>query len=89
MSVTKEKKAELITGFATGKADTGSVDVQTAILTERIKNLTAHLKDNAHDTQAKRGLIAMVSKRRKLLKYVEKNNGQRYRDLVKKLGIRK
>jgi small subunit ribosomal protein S15 len=89
MSVTKEKKQVLIKDFATSKADTGSIDVQCAIITERVRNLTSHLNDNAHDTQAKRGLIALVSRRRKLLRYLEKNDSQRYRDLIKKLGIRK
>lgn len=89
MSVTKEKKQVLIKDFATSKADTGSVDVQCAIITERVRNLTAHLNDNTHDTQAKRGLIALVSRRRKLLRYLEGNDSQRYRDLIKKLGIRK
>ena len=89
MSVTKEKKQELIKEYATGEEDTGSVNVQCAILSERIRKLTAHLQDNNHDTQAKRGLIALVTRRRKLLKYLDRCDSQRYRDLIKKLGIRK
>ncbi|MCE2991675.1 MAG: rpsO [Candidatus Midichloriaceae bacterium] len=89
MSITVEKKQDLIKDFALGKADTGSVDVQCAILTERVKNLTAHLSFNKKDTQAKRGLIFLVNQRRKLLRYLERKDAQRYKDLIKKLGIRK
>lgn len=89
MSATKEKKQELIKNYSITKNDTGSVDVQCAILTERIINLTSHLKENKHDTQAKRGLIVLVTRRRKLLRYLDKCDSQRYRDLIKKLGIRK
>lgn len=89
MSVTKVKKQELVKQYAVSTNDTGSVEVQCAIMTERIRNLTAHLQANAHDTQAKRGLIALVAKRRKLLRYLDGCDSERYRELIKKLGIRK
>jgi small subunit ribosomal protein S15 len=89
MSIAKEKKVELIKEHAQNPKDTGSVDVQCAILTERINALTDHLQGNKHDSQAKRGLIALVVRRRKLLKYLGNKNEQRYQDLIKKLGIRK
>ncbi len=89
MSITKEKKQELITSYAKSKGDTGSVEVQCAVLTERISALTGHLKDMGKDTQAKRGLIVLVTRRRKLLKYLERNDNARYQALIKKLGIRK
>jgi small subunit ribosomal protein S15 len=89
MSITAEKKVDLIKDYAQSKADTGSVDVQCAILTERIRNLTDHLGGNKKDTQAKRGLIKLVSQRRKLLRYLERKDANRYQALIKKLGIRK
>ncbi len=89
MSITKEKKQELMSSYAKNKGDTGSVEVQCAVLTERISALTEHLKDMGKDTQAKRGLIMLVTRRRKLLKYLERNDSPRYQTLIKKLGIRK
>ncbi len=89
MSITKEKKQELISGYGKIKGDTGSVEVQCAILSERITALTSHLKESGKDTQAKRGLIVLVVRRRKLLKYLEKSDSGRYQALIKKLGIRK
>lgn len=89
MSITADKKQSLMKEFATVKNDTGSVEVQTAILTERIKSLTGHLSVNKKDTQAKRGLIMLVNRRRKLLSYVNKKDSERYQGLIKKLGIRK
>lgn len=89
MSITADKKQELIKTFACSQADTGSVDVQCALITERVKNLTQHLNINKKDTQAKRGLIALVNQRRKLLKYLEGRSSEKYQELIKKLGIRK
>lgn len=89
MSITAVKKQELIQTFSQSKADTGSVDVQCALITERVKNLTQHLSANKKDTQAKRGLIALVSRRRKLLKYLEHNDAVKCKELKEKLGIRK
>ncbi len=89
MSVTAEKKAELIKEFATKEGDTGSPDVQIAILSERIVNLTEHFKDHKKDVHSRRGLLALVSKRRRLLDYVKKNDEGRYQTIIKRLGIRK
>jgi small subunit ribosomal protein S15 len=89
MSITKEKKQELIQGYATGQEDTGSVEVQCAILTERITSLTEHFKSNPHDFQSRRGLLIMVNKRRRLLRYLQSNDQSRYEILRNKLGIRK
>jgi small subunit ribosomal protein S15 len=89
MSISKEKKQSLIKEFAVVANDTGSAEVQCAVLTERIKSLTGHLNDNKQDTQAKRGMIALVIKRRKLLRYVESKDINRYKQLVERLGIRK
>lgn len=89
MSIVAEKKQELITNYARGKQDTGSVEVQCAILSERIKNLTSHLGGNNKDFQAKRGLIHLVNQRRRLLKYLQRKDLARYQDLIKRLGIRK
>lgn len=89
MSVTTEKKQELIKEFATTKGDTGSADVQCAILTERINNLTEHFKVNKKDHHGRRGLLLMVGRRRRLLNYLKKKDFNRYESLVKKLGLRK
>jgi small subunit ribosomal protein S15 len=89
MSITKEGKQVLVKSYGISKDDTGSVHVQCAILTERIRSLTDHLSQNAKDTQAKRGLIMMVTRRRKLLRYLESRSSAKYQDLIKKLGIRK
>lgn len=89
MSITAEKTKDLIKDFGHAKGDTGSVDVQCAILTERVRNLTQHLSFNKKDTQAKRGLIFLVNQRRKLLRYLERKDAARYQELIKKLGIRK
>ncbi len=89
MSITKAKKQELISSYGKTKGDTGSVEVQCAVLSERITALTGHLKESDKDTQAKRGLIMLVTRRRKLLKYLEKSDSARYQTLIKKLGIRK
>lgn len=89
MSISKEKKQVLIGEFAITTNDTGSAEVQCAILTARIKSLTDHLSINKHDSQARRGMIALVTRRRKLLRYVERNDAGRYQGLIEKLGIRK
>lgn len=89
MSITKEKKHDLVGQYGQSKADTGSAEVQIAIMSERIKALTGHLGDNDKDFQARRGLLILVAKRRKLLRYLEGVSKTRYQDLIKKLGIRK
>lgn len=90
MSVTAERKQELINEYATTKGDTGSPEVQVAILTERIGNLTeSHMKDHKQDFHSRRGLLAMVAKRRKLLDYLKAKDEGRYQDLIKRLGIRR
>jgi small subunit ribosomal protein S15 len=89
MSVTAEKKQEIIQDNARGKGDTGSPEVQVAILTERIRNLTEHFKDHHKDNHSRRGLLMMVNKRRSLLAYVKKKDVERYNALIQKLGLRK
>ena len=89
MSITAERKQELITDYATGSNDTGSPEVQVAVLTERIANLTQHLKTHAHDFHSRRGLLMMVGRRRRLLDYLKKKNFSRYETLVKRLGLRR
>ena len=90
MSVTKAKKAELVAQYKTTDKDNGgSAASQIAVLTERIRNLTAHMKANHNDEHSKRGLLLMVNRRKKLLAYIKKNNVSEYEDLIKKLGLRK
>ena len=89
MSITAEKKQELIKTHARGAEDTGSPEVQVAILTSRIQTLTDHFKTHAKDNHSRRGLLMMVNKRRSLLDYLRKEDEQRYFDLIKKLGLRK
>ena len=89
MSITQERKAALITEFATKPGDTGSPEVQVAILTERIKNLTEHFKVNAKDNHSRRGLLAMVTQRRRLLDYLKGKDEARYQDLIKRLELRR
>ena len=89
MSITAEKKADLIKNNATGKADTGSPEVQIAILTERITNLSSHMGTHKKDLSTRRGLLAMVARRRKLLDYLRGKSEDRYQDALKKHGIRK
>jgi small subunit ribosomal protein S15 len=88
MSISFEKKQEIIKKFARHEGDTGSPEVQIAILTERIKNLTEHIKANKKDVHSRRGLIGMVNKRRKLLKYLRDNFPERYQAIIEALGIR-
>ena len=89
MSVTAEKKQEIITGNARADGDTGSPEVQVAILTERILNLTEHFKTHRKDNHSRRGLLAMVNKRRSLLDYLKRKDVGRYNALIQKLGLRK
>lgn len=87
--ITAEKKQAVVKDLQSHKADTGSSAVQVGIMTERIKELTEHLKVNKHDYMARRGLLQLVGKRRRLLKYTAARDGQAYLDLIKKLGIRR
>ena len=89
MSITAERKAALIKEYAIKEGDTGSPEVQVAILTERINNLTGHFKDHKKDNHSRRGLLTMVSSRRSLLDYVKKKDEGRYTKLIGALGIRR
>tara|TARA_R110000787_G_scaffold63679_11_gene144217 strand:- start:319514 stop:319783 length:270 start_codon:yes stop_codon:yes gene_type:complete len=89
MSITAERKQELIKEFAVKDGDTGSADVQVAVLTERITNLTEHLKIHGKDFHSRRGLLMMVGQRRRLLDYLRKKDSKRYEALVKRLGLRR
>jgi small subunit ribosomal protein S15 len=89
MSITAERKQVLIKDHGRGKGDTGSPEVQVAILTERINNLTQHFKSHAKDNHSRRGLLMLVNQRRSLLDYLRRNDEQRYTDLIAKLGLRK
>lgn len=87
--ISKEKKTSIINEYARGEGDTGSPEVQIAVLTARIEELTAHLKENKKDHHSRRGLLKMVGQRRGLLSYLKKKDITRYRSLIEKLGIRK
>ena len=89
MTITTERKAELSKEHGRAEGDTGSTEVQVAILTERIRNLTEHFKGHAKDNHSRRGLLMMVNKRRSLLDYLRKREGDRYLALIAKLGLRK
>ena len=89
MALRKEEKTSIIEKYQLDKNDTGSVEVQVALLTKRINDLNEHLKVHKHDYHSNRGLLKMVGKRKNLLNYLAKTDVQRYRDLVKKLGLRK
>ncbi len=89
MSITKEKKDELIKKYAQAANDTGSPEVQIAIMTERILNLTEHMKEHKHDFHSRIGLLKLVSKRRNLLDYLKDKDLKRYQTIIKELGIRK
>lgn len=89
MTITKERKQELVHEFKRADGDTGSPEVQIAILTTRINNLTGHMRTHSKDYATRRGLLAMVSRRRRLLDYLRKHNPQRYLDIIGQLGIRK
>ncbi len=89
MSITTERKAQLIKEYGTKADDTGSPEVQVAILSERIANLTEHFKDHKKDNHSRRGLLKLVSQRRRLLDYVKKNDVARYQSLIERLGLRR
>ena len=89
MSITVEHKAELVEEFGLKPGDTGSPEVQVAILTERIKNLTEHMKEHKHDFHSRRGLLIMVGQRRRLLDYVKRKEDARYQSLIQRLGLRR
>ena len=89
MALTKEKKTDIVKRFAKDEKDTGSAEVQIAILTEEIKALTEHLKEHKHDFHSRRGMLKKVGQQRSLLNYLKKTDVTRYREVVKKLGLRK
>lgn len=89
MALTKERKAELVKKFGKDQNDTGSIEVQIAILTEEINTLTAHFKVHKHDNHSKRGLLHKVGQRKSLLNYLKEHDVTRYRNVVKELGLRK
>ena len=89
MSIDKDQTVKIIRDFGSKETDSGSADVQVAILTERIKNLTEHLKTHKKDFGSRRGLLGMVGHRRNLLKYIKNKNENRYTNLIKKLGLRR
>ncbi len=89
MSITAERKQELLQDFATTPGDTGSPEVQVAVLTERIANLTEHFKSHKKDHHSRRGLLMLVSRRRRLLDYVKGIDQERYKDLIRRLGLRR
>ena len=88
MSITKEVKKDLISKFSINDNDTGSASVQIALLTERINNLIEHFKNHKHDNHSKRGLLALVNKRKKLLSYLSKKDNSKYKEIIKELNIR-
>ena len=88
MSITKDSKKKIIEKFSINELDTGSSEVQIAVLTERIKNLTEHFKTHKHDAHSKNGLIVMVNRRKKLLSYLSNRNYQKYKEIIKELNIR-
>ena len=89
MALTKARKESIVSEVARSKNDTGSVEVQVALLTERINKLTEHMKEHTHDYHTNRGLLQMVGKRKSLLEYLKNEDVQRYRELIKKLNLRK
>ena len=89
MTITKEKTKEFIEKLGNDDADTGSPEVQIGILTERIKNITDHLRKNKKDHSSRRGLLKLVSRRKNLLKYLKKNDEERYKKIISELGLRK
>ena len=89
MALTGEKKRELIAKFGKNDADTGSTEVQVALLTHRINDLTEHMRANKHDHHSRRGLLMLVGRRRRLLQYLQREDLERYRALIKELGLRR
>ena len=88
MSIKKETKKKIISDFAINEKDTGSAEVQIAVISERINNLTEHFKTHKHDNHSKRGLLALVNKRKKMLSYLAKKNNEKYKEILKKLNLR-
>ncbi len=89
MALTTEQKTSIMADYATVEGDTGSPEVQVAMLSKRITDLTGHLKEHKHDHHTRRGLLLMVGRRRRLLKYLEKTDITRYRTLIERLGLRR
>ena len=89
MSIEKDKKKELVKNYGKNENDSGSSNVQVAIISERIKNLTEHLKEHKKDFATRRGLLTLVGKRRKLLEYIKKKNSDNYSNLIESLGLRR
>jgi small subunit ribosomal protein S15 len=89
MSITTERKAELVTEYGKAEADTGSAEVQIAILSERIRNLTEHLQTHKKDVHSRRGLLVMVGQRRRLLDYLKNKHRPRYDQIIQRLGLRR
>jgi small subunit ribosomal protein S15 len=89
MTLTVEKKQEIVSKFGRGENDTGSAEVQVALLTERINELTEHLRSHRKDHHSRRGLLMLVGKRRRLLQYLQRNDLDRYRGLIQELGLRR
>ncbi len=89
MALSKDQKSKIVDSFKRSNNDTGSVEVQVALLTERINKLTEHMKEHTHDYHTNRGLLQMVGKRKSLLNYLKKEDVQRYRNLIEKLNLRK
>ena len=89
MTITKDDRTQIITEYARSAGDTGSADVQIAVLTSRIVDLTEHLKMHKHDHHSRRGLLKMVGRRRRLLEYLKNEDNERYRELIARLGLRR
>jgi small subunit ribosomal protein S15 len=89
MALTQQRKQELLAEYQVHETDTGSADLQVAMLTERINQLTAHLKKNEKDHSSRRGLLKMIGRRRRLLAYIQKEDSERYQNLIRRLGIRR
>jgi small subunit ribosomal protein S15 len=89
MSVTAERKRELVSRFGRSESDTGAPEVQVALLTDRINELTEHLRTHSQDHHSRRGLLKMVGRRRRLLQYLQRRDLERYRELVRELGLRR
>jgi small subunit ribosomal protein S15 len=89
MALTKEEKTEIITKFSQAKGDTGSPEIQIAILSKEVEKLQGHLTDNKHDSPAKRGILSKIAKRRRLLRYLSIHNPDRYSTIIKTLGLKK
>ncbi|AHW63991.1 MAG: 30S ribosomal protein S15 [Corynebacterium sp.] len=89
MALTKDQKAETLKEFGVHETDTGSPEAQVALMTVRIRQLTEHLKFHKHDHHSRRGLLLLVGRRKRLLKYLQENNVERYRSLIERLGLRR